>query len=205
MNSFTGEIPEEIFHLHLLSRINISANNLSGEIPSSISSCTSLTSSDFSRNNLSGEIPKEMGKLRDLSIINLSHNSITGHIPDEMCELTSLTTLDLSYNNLAGRVPPRCVQSVDDSSFAGNPNLCTPSQVSCLLSQLQDSGQARGKFCSPVLIVFIVAFVTILLLMPPRQRCERKGGAGIVECGKVISELKEVRRSLISGTGGPLA
>ncbi len=50
MNMFSDEIPGEIFHLNMLTRINLSANNLSGEIPASISSCTSLNSVDFSRN-----------------------------------------------------------------------------------------------------------------------------------------------------------
>ncbi|KAK4600024.1 hypothetical protein RGQ29_009901 [Quercus rubra] len=167
MNSFSGEIPKELFQLKMLAKFNISDNNVSGEIPGSISECTSLTTVDFSGNSLSGEIPKGITELLVLSVLNCSRNQLTGQIPDEIRNMTSLTTLDLSYNNFVGRIPTGDQFSVfNDSSFAGNPNLCLPRHVSCQF--LINSGHGSGrKSTNPgtwKIIVSVIALVTALLL-----------------------------------------
>ncbi len=125
-----------------------------------------------------------------------------------MCESTSLTTLDLSYNNFVGRVPS-CPQFLifDNISFAGNPNLCSPRQVSCAPTFSQPGSRFGSITCEVLLAGAHCGYCSVRhysVMMPPRsqkQRCERKGGAGIVDCRKAISELKEVRCSLIPGTG----
>ncbi|PON73394.1 Tyrosine-protein kinase [Parasponia andersonii] len=105
LNRFYGEIPEEIFGLRSLARVNFSANNLSGDIPVSISSCSSLNAIDFSQNSLVGEVPRGISNLNALSFLNFSRNHLTGQIPGEIRSMSSLTTLDLSYNDFIGRVP----------------------------------------------------------------------------------------------------
>ncbi|XP_075652513.1 uncharacterized protein LOC142622840 [Castanea sativa] len=166
MNSFSGEIPKELFKLKMLAKFNVSDNNISGEIPGSISECTSLTTVDFSGNSLFGEIPKEITKLNVLSVLNCSRNQLTGQIPEEIRNMTTLTTLDLSYNNLEGRIPTGDQFSVfNESSFAGNPNLCLPHHVSC--PSLINSGHGSGRSTNPgtwKIIVSVIALVTALLL-----------------------------------------
>ena len=148
-----------------------------------------------------GGIPKEIDGLKLLSVLNLSHNRLSGHIPNEICNMSPLMTLDLSYNTFVRRIPSGGMCSLFiDSSFAGNPDLCSPSILSCpdIISPIQGSGQTRGKFCSPVFVVAVVVFVTVLLLVPSQSKtCEFKGGVGIIHRGKATSELKDVLSSFI--------
>lgn len=167
MNSFSGEIPKELFKLKMLAKFNISDNNVSGEIPGSISECASLTTVDFSGNSLFGEIPKGITELNVLSVLNCSRNQLTGQIPDEIRNMTSLTTLDLSYNNLEGRIPTGDQFSVfNESSFAGNPNLCLPHHVPCpfLINSGRGSGRRSTNPGTWKIIVSVIALVTALLL-----------------------------------------
>ncbi|XP_038715383.1 receptor protein kinase CLAVATA1-like [Tripterygium wilfordii] len=169
MNRFTGEIPNEIFGLPSLTKINISANNISGKIPDSISRCTSLNAIDLSRNNLSGEIPKGIAMLSVLGTLNISQNQITGQIPADIRNMTSLATLDLSNNNFYGRIPTGGqFQVFKDSAFAGNPNLCSPGNVSCrsFVDSAQSSGHGHKKsFSSSKLIITVIVLFTALLLI----------------------------------------
>nr|POF12127.1 receptor protein kinase clavata1 [Quercus suber] len=167
MNSFSGEIPRELFKLKMLAKFNISDNNVSGEIPGSISECASLTMVDFSGNSLFGAIPKGITELNVLSVLNCSRNQLTGQIPDEIGNMTSLTTLDLSYNNLEGRIPTGDQFSVfNESSFAGNPNLCLPHHVPCpfLINSGRGSGRRSTNPGTWKIIVSVIALVTALLL-----------------------------------------
>ncbi|KAM1387862.1 hypothetical protein ACFX2I_016053 [Malus domestica] len=160
MNRFSGEIPTEIFYLKLLSKINISANNLSSDISESISRCSSLTSVDLSGNNLVGEIPRGIAKLKVLSILNFSRNQLTGEIPAEMRSMTSLTTLDLSNNNFVGRLPTGGQFLVfNDTSFAGNPYLCSPRRVQC------PSFHSRKPFATSKIALIVIGLCTILLFL----------------------------------------
>jgi hypothetical protein len=168
MNMFSDEIPGEIFHLNMLTRINLSANNLSGEIPASISSCTSLNSVDFSRNSMFGEIPKGIAKLKELSVLNLSRNQLTGEIPSEIKIMTSLTTLDLSENNFLGTIPTGGQFLVfNESSFAGNPHLCPPRPATCpsfVGTQGQVSGRILSNSGSWKVVITVIAIVTVMSL-----------------------------------------
>ncbi|KAF3446798.1 hypothetical protein FNV43_RR11978 [Rhamnella rubrinervis] len=167
-NRFFGEIPQKFFGIKSLSKMNVSYNNLSGEIPASISSCSNLTAVDLSRNNLFGEIPKGITKLKVLSILNLSGNHLTGQVPGEIKSMTSLTILDLSNNNFLGRLPTGGQFLVfNDSSFAGNPNLCLPRHLPCpaFVNQGRASGGGHTTFGSSKLSLTVIGAATILLLV----------------------------------------
>ncbi|XP_057973187.1 receptor protein kinase CLAVATA1 [Malania oleifera] len=170
MNRFSGEIPEELFNLRNLTKVNISANNVTGEIPGSIGNCLSLTSIDFSGNSLSGAIPKAIDKLKILSTLNLSRNQLIGEIPSEIRTMASLTTLDLSVNNLAGRIPTGGQFLVfNDSSFAGNPNLCSPRRTSCPSAQGQVENLKRNhtaSFNTSKLLAVVIIFTIVSVALP---------------------------------------
>ncbi|KAK3231853.1 hypothetical protein Dsin_003734 [Dipteronia sinensis] len=169
-NRLNGEIPKEIFNLKMITSMNISYNNIEGEIPPSVSSCESLTSVDFSGNSFSGEIPKGISKLKDLSILNFSRNQLTGQIPVEIRLMTSLTTLDLSYNDFIGVIPNGGqFLAFNESSFAGNPNLCL-SRNSSLCPSLTNSVKHSGlgktaSFGTSKIVITVIALVTALLLI----------------------------------------
>ncbi|KAF8023555.1 hypothetical protein BT93_F0919 [Corymbia citriodora subsp. variegata] len=158
-NRFSGEIPSELFLPRSLLAVNISGNNMSGEIPGSIAWCTSLEALDLSRNNLAGEIPKGLSRLKVLSVLNLSSNRLTGQIPREIRFMTSLNTLDLSFNDLSGEVPHEGQFLVfKNSSFAGNPNLCSPSHLSC-------PSRSRAVRTSLRLVIAAISLVATVLLI----------------------------------------
>ncbi|XP_027190799.1 nodulation receptor kinase-like [Cicer arietinum] len=63
-----------------------------------------ITKLDLSSNNLRGTIPSSVTELTNLQILNLSHNHFDGYIP-LFPPSSSLTSVDLSYNDLSGQLP----------------------------------------------------------------------------------------------------
>ncbi|XP_074293669.1 uncharacterized protein LOC141620789 [Silene latifolia] len=111
--------------LRLVKSVDFSYNELSGEIPDGIFNLTGLVSLDLSNNNMSGSISAEIGQLTALELLDLSGNHLTGNIPGSLAQLTSLAILDLSNNNLSGKIPiGNQLQTLDASSYTGNPGLC---------------------------------------------------------------------------------
>ncbi|PRQ30196.1 putative non-specific serine/threonine protein kinase [Rosa chinensis] len=120
------ELVYDVDHsLHLVMSIDFSSNNLEGEIPEDISSLVALVSLNLSRNHLIGKIPWKFKNLSKLETLDLSHNHLSGEIPQSFSSLTSLSHFNLSCNNLSGRIPsgPQ-LQTLDNSSYMGNPSLC---------------------------------------------------------------------------------
>ncbi|EXB81096.1 Receptor-like protein 12 [Morus notabilis] len=101
INSFHGQIPEELGQLHALYILNLSHNALIGHIPSSI------------------------GNLRNLESLDLSWNNLNGTIPTQLQSLNFLQVLNLSFNQLVGMIPTgNQIQTLPEDSFIGNKGLC---------------------------------------------------------------------------------
>ncbi|XP_018730988.2 putative receptor like protein 25 [Eucalyptus grandis] len=108
-NSFQGNIPEVIGHLHSLVGLNLSHNHLTGSIPPTLENLTNLEWLDLSSNNFSGLIPRKLGDLAFLGYLNLSKNQLTGQIPQD-----------------------KQLSTFSSNSFDGNPGLCgTPLPKAC--------------------------------------------------------------------------
>ncbi|KAF8023748.1 hypothetical protein BT93_F1057 [Corymbia citriodora subsp. variegata] len=108
-NSFQGNIPEVIGHLHSLVGLNLSHNHLTGSIPSTLGNLTNLGWLDLSSNKLSEVIPRKLGDLASLGYLNLSKNQLTGRIPQD-----------------------KQLSTFSSDSFSGNPYLCgTPLPKAC--------------------------------------------------------------------------
>ncbi|PRQ30100.1 putative transferase [Rosa chinensis] len=112
-------------NLPLVMSIDLSSNNLKGQIPKEISSLVRLVFLNLSRNQLTGKIPSNFRNLSMLETLDLSFNDLSGQIPQSFSSLTFLSQLNLSHNNLSGRIPtgPQ-LQTLENSSYVGNPLLC---------------------------------------------------------------------------------
>lgn len=126
-NNLSGTIPEELFALSHLQRLNLFANSLLGTIPnlslmynlkeidlqnnllSGNAMPTSLpngvTSYKVSGNMLSGTIPTSIDKWTQLQTLWAGKNQISGTIPTQVGKLNRLTSLYLYENNLRGSIP----------------------------------------------------------------------------------------------------
>nr|XP_048330685.1 probable LRR receptor-like serine/threonine-protein kinase At3g47570 [Ziziphus jujuba var. spinosa] len=129
INSFQGEIPNEIIHLFRLETLVLANNSLRGQIPSNISNCrnlrifkvsrnkftgkipfglsylSKLVQLDLDSNNLEGNIPHSLGNISSLEVLRLGSNYLEGHVPPSLGQLKNLVTLIISLNNLSGEIP----------------------------------------------------------------------------------------------------
>ncbi|XP_041028213.1 receptor-like protein 7 [Juglans microcarpa x Juglans regia] len=125
-NEIGGEIPNWLWKLPFLQRLNLSFNNLvslevsslnvsplvlldirsnrlQGQLPDLPPSATYL---DFSRNNFSSVIPNNIGDFLSYAyFFSLSSNKFKGSIPVSICNATYLEVLDLSNNSFSGMIP----------------------------------------------------------------------------------------------------
>ncbi|KAF8023921.1 hypothetical protein BT93_F1195 [Corymbia citriodora subsp. variegata] len=119
--------------LTFLTIIDLSCNSFQGNIPEVIGHLHSLVGLNISRNHLTGSIPPTLGSLTNLGWLDLSSNKLSGVIPRELGELASLGYLDLSKNQLTGRIPQdKQLSTFSSDSFSGNLGLCgTPLPKAC--------------------------------------------------------------------------
>ncbi|KAJ9163002.1 hypothetical protein P3X46_022725 [Hevea brasiliensis] len=104
-NSFSGNLPVEIFDLTNLRSLDFSRNNFSGQFPGGISGLQNLAVLDAFSNSFSGPLPVEVSQLDNLKILNLAGSYFEGPIPPEYGSFKSLEFIHLAGNFLSGKIP----------------------------------------------------------------------------------------------------
>ncbi|KAL4296614.1 hypothetical protein GQ457_12G020540 [Hibiscus cannabinus] len=105
-NSFSGELPVEIFNLTNLRTLDISGNNFSGQFPRGITGLKNLVHFDALSNSFSGSLPVEVTELDSLKVLNLAGSYFDGPIPSSYGSFKRLEYLHLAGNSLTGNIPP---------------------------------------------------------------------------------------------------
>ncbi|XP_037495187.1 receptor-like protein 13 [Jatropha curcas] len=135
-NSLSGNIPSSFGNMSLLTKLDLSDNNLSGSIPEQLTMvCISLNELILSDNSLQGQIfpesanleylekllldgnrlstsiPNSLSNCTRLIIFNVSDNHLFGNIPKWIGNMSSLEILDLSLNSISGSLSSNCPNS----------------------------------------------------------------------------------------------
>ncbi|XP_024985334.1 receptor-like protein EIX2 [Cynara cardunculus var. scolymus] len=112
-NNLSGRLPAAIGYAYRLEVLNLYSNNFSGELPLSLKNCTELKLLNLGANKFFGNVPVWVGQnLTGLYVLILRSNNFFGTIPLQVCHLVNLQILDLSMNNLNGTIPS-CVNKLD--------------------------------------------------------------------------------------------
>lgn len=175
-NNLSGIIPKTLGGCRNLFSLDLSGNKLSGSIPAeALVQMSMLSRINLSRNDLNGQIPEKLAELKHLSALDLSRNQLEGIIPYSFGNLSSLKHLNLSFNHLEGRVPESGLfKNISSSSLAGNPALCgTKSLKSC---SKKNSHTFSKKTVLILLAIGVVSIVLVLSVVIPLvlQRAKKK-------------------------------
>lgn len=100
-----GKIPDELYHLSLLQKIDFAGNQLDGTISSKLSSLKYLNIFKVDRNKLEGELNQTIGSLSELTYFNVNNNYLEGNVETSFKNLTSLAMLDIGDNFFVGNFP----------------------------------------------------------------------------------------------------
>ncbi|KAK2987437.1 hypothetical protein RJ640_018574 [Escallonia rubra] len=215
-NQFTGEIPSTIGKLKGLSNFLLEDNFFSGNIPDSIGSCVSLNEINLAGNLLSGKIPVSLGSLPSLNSLNLSDNKLSGEIPVSLSS-PRLSLLDLSNNRLIGRIPESLSIEAFNSSFLGNPGLCSQGikNLRPCSSDSGKSGQVKAViYCfiagAGVMAVSLACYILVKLRQKDQKGREsliKRRDSWAMKHFHVLSFseeeiLKEIKQENLIGKGG---
>ncbi|KAK4371214.1 hypothetical protein RND71_010689 [Anisodus tanguticus] len=179
-NSLSGQIPN-LTGLYNLKSLFLNNNNFSGEFPASVTGLHRIKVLNLAGNNLSGEIPATLSKLSRLYVLYLEDNRFTGEIPP--LNQPSLKFFNVSDNEFSGEIPNTLVISrFNESSFAGNVNLCGAQLRNCPPSTSPSypiipenvSHHKRSKKLFIIIVPVVAGILMLCVLMAIFVVCVRK-------------------------------
>lgn len=102
-----GPIPSELGKLsNFLFDLRLHGTELEGTIPDEIFELKNMWRLDLYSANFTGTISTLVGKLQALDVLRLSNNRFTGQLPTEMESLLQLKSVWVDGNDFNGTVPP---------------------------------------------------------------------------------------------------
>eukprot|EP00980_Cylindrotheca_fusiformis_P013541 scaffold3450_cov114-Cylindrotheca_fusiformis.AAC.46 len=93
-SALNGTIPEELFSLLRLSRIDLFKSGLTGTLSTRVGQMENLSILRIHDNSMYGEIPDTLGQISDLSSLWVQGNSFTGDVPLQLCTLKDVGGLE---------------------------------------------------------------------------------------------------------------
>lgn len=105
-NPVRGTIPSELGKLsNYMFDLRLFNTELVGSVPEEIYDLTSLWRLDLHESNYVGTISTKIGNLKDLSVFRINDNRFTGTLPTELSSLPALNKVNFSFNRFNGTVP----------------------------------------------------------------------------------------------------
>jgi hypothetical protein len=106
INPIKGTIPDTLSKLsNHLTDLRLYDTNLEGTIPESIWDLTDLWRLDLHQSNFTGTISSKISNLLSLSVFRISDNQFSGTLPSELASLDELHTVWVAGNKFNGSVP----------------------------------------------------------------------------------------------------
>jgi Leucine-rich repeat (LRR) protein len=121
-NNLDGTIPSGFAIFSNLIHLRLRNNQISGSIPSDLGLLENLQTLNLSNNQLSGSIPTSIGSLSFMEDIRISNNQLTGGLPLSITQLSGLRILNLNNNNLLGPIHQEFGQLTSLQDFRLNDN-----------------------------------------------------------------------------------
>jgi Leucine-rich repeat (LRR) protein len=135
-----GTLPEDLFMLTELRRLNLRGNSLRGTIPATFGDLVKLDFLDLSFNELTG-VPWQLSHLfKNLEELWLGNNMLEGPIHFYLTKMKKLHLLDVSNNEISGTIPTELHHLVRMAGlFLENNNITgtLPTEIGVALTKLQ--------------------------------------------------------------------
>ena len=117
-NEFVGDVPEDLYSLTNLSRLQLSNNTgLTGPVSTAVGKVTNLISFRASNTRMGGPIPDSLFSLTNLQHLDLYMGSFNGGLSASFANLTELASLKLYNNSFSGTIPAGLAQAKYLSKF----------------------------------------------------------------------------------------
>ncbi|KAI3848408.1 hypothetical protein MKX03_036256 [Papaver bracteatum] len=170
--SFSGELPDSIGNLSLLTRLDLWHCRFNQSIPSSVSQLKQLQYLDLSENSFTGTLPMALFAIPSLQYMDLSENQFTGQLGEFLNgSSSSLETLDLSMNKLQGPIPATLFElsrldtlTLSSNNFSGTVDLDTLFSMLTNLTDLDLSNNRLSVISSssdPAALVLQISFLAL--------------------------------------------
>eukprot|EP00797_Seminavis_robusta_P014947 Sro224_g091570.1 leucine rich repeat (1252) ;mRNA; r:21503-25532 len=104
-NNLVSSIPRGLFHLPMLSQLNLAKNALSSSIPSEVGLSNSIVGLNLSSNLITGSIPSKIFSISSLAQLDLSANGLFGSLPEEVGSASQLSFMHIGTNQITGKLP----------------------------------------------------------------------------------------------------